>query len=233
MIGRERGQRSKRRVGSRNHSQVFGNGKSTGTDEFLIGTLRAKTRRWADASRAPALQTPLTLATAAARALTAAFGAAAPARTARSILAKFMHSLGSTCGFPLNQSPEGFVAARTALEINEGEFQPRDPSAKASGSERKHSRRGGRNGAPICATITPHTSARKSDTKTPRSAHATGRKDFTTAAAQRTRVPCRCPGIVRRYWQSCPPSPNPCGCISDTAARRPPAARSSSPRSPT
>ena len=132
MTGRERGQRSKRRVGSRNHSQVFGNGKSTGTDEFLIGTLRAKTRRWADASRAPALQTPLTLATAAARALTAAFGAAAPARTARSILAKFMHSLGSTCGFPLNQSPEGFVAARTALEINEGEFQPRDPSAKAS-----------------------------------------------------------------------------------------------------
>jgi len=43
------------------------------------------------------LQTPLTLATAAARALAASFAAAAVARNARSILAKFMHSLGSTC----------------------------------------------------------------------------------------------------------------------------------------
>ena len=97
----------------------------------------------------------------------------------------------------------------------------------------KHSLGVGRNGARICATIATSTSARKSDTKTPRSAHATGRKDFMTVAAQRTRVACRCPGIVRRYWQSCPPSPNPCGCISDTAARRPRAARSSSPPRPT
>ena len=32
-------------------------------------------------------------------------------------------------------SAEGFVAARTALGISEGEFQPRDPAAKASVSE--------------------------------------------------------------------------------------------------
>lgn len=82
-------------------------------------------------------------------------------------------------------------------------------------------------------TIATHTSARKSDPKTPRSAHATGRKGLMTVAAQRAPVACRCPGVVRRCWQSCPPSPNPCGCISDTAARWPPAARSSSPRSPT
>jgi len=85
------------RVGSRNHSQVFGNGKSPGTDEFLIGKLRAKTPQWAPASGAPTLQTPLTLATAAARALAASFASAAVARNARSILAKFMHRRGSTC----------------------------------------------------------------------------------------------------------------------------------------
>ena len=97
MTGREGDQRSKMRVGSRNHSQVFGNGNTATPDEFLIGKLRTKTPRWAPASGAPTLQTPLTLATAAARALAASFASAAVARNARSILAKFMHSLGSTC----------------------------------------------------------------------------------------------------------------------------------------